>query len=204
MIEDEHSRQVFDTGKRMITRPGTVDDIRGILVLQKANLHDNLSFEERKRGFVTTPFSEAQLKELVKQRGVFVAEEGDEIAGYAMAGSWSYFAIWPIFPYMVSRLGSLTFSGKPLLPGQSFQYGPVCIAIAHRGTGLFPRLFEEMRLALSTRYPVGVTFINRMNEHSFMAHTRTLGLTVIDEFEFAGRNYYGLAFDTSRSVLTTG
>jgi len=185
----------------MITRPGTTNDINAILTLQKANLHDNLSADERKRGFVTTPFSETQLKELLAQRGIFVAEEGGEIAGYAMAGSWSYFATWPIFPYMVSRLGSLVFLEKPILPEQSFQYGPVCIASAHRGTGLFPKLFEEMRLELSSRYPVGVTFINRMNEHSFMAHTRKLGLAVIDEFEFSGRNYYGLAFDTSRSVM---
>jgi hypothetical protein len=186
----------------MITRLGKTNDIKGILALQNANLYDNLSVDERRRGFVTTPFSEAQLKELLEQRGVFVAAEGSEIAGYAMAGSWSYFAIWPIFPYMVSRLSSLTFSGKPLLPEQSFQYGPVCIASSHRRTGLFQKLFEEMRLELSCRHPVGVTFINRMNQHSFMAHTRKLGLTVIDEFEFSGRSYYGLAFDTSRSVMS--
>jgi hypothetical protein len=185
----------------MLTRLGKTIDIQGILTLQKANLYDNLSVDERKRGFVTTPFSEAQLKELLEQRGIFVAEERDEIVGYAMAGSWDFFAKWPIFPYMVSRLGSLIFSGKPIHPGQSFQYGPVCIASSHRGTGLFPKLFEEMRLELTSRYPVGVTFINRINEHSFMAHTRNLGLTVIDEFEFAGRNYYGLAFDTSKSVI---
>ncbi len=181
----------------MITRLGTTNDIKGILTLQQANLRDNLSVEERKRGFVTTPFSEAQLCELSAQRGIFVAEEKDEIAGYAMAGSWDFFASWPIFPYMVSRLGALVFAGKPLLPAQSFQYGPVCIDSSHRGTGLFPKLFEEMRLEFSSRYPIG----DRMNEHSYRAHTRTLGLTVIDKFEFSGRSYYGLAFDTSKSVM---
>jgi hypothetical protein len=185
----------------VITRLGQNRDINGILMLQKANLHDNLSVDERKRGFVTTPFLEEQLKELLAQRGIFVAEERGEIAGYAMAGSWDFFAKWPIFPHMVSRLGSLVFLDKPLLPRQSFQYGPICIDSSRRGTGLFPELFEEMRLEFSSRYPVGVTFINRINVHSYMAHTRKLGLTVIDEFEFSGRNYYGLAFDTSRSVI---
>jgi hypothetical protein len=30
---------------------------------------------------------------------------------------------------------------------------------------------------------------------------RKLGLGLIDEFEFSGRNYYGLAFDTSVSII---
>lgn len=35
----------------------------------------------------------------------------------------------------------------------------------------------------------------------FDAHTKKLGMTVIDEFEFNGRPYHGLAFDMARSVL---
>ena len=46
-----------------------------------------------------------------------------------------------------------------------------------------------------------MTFINRLNPHSYHAHTKKLGMTVIDEFEFNGRPYYGLAFDMARSVL---
>jgi hypothetical protein len=67
--------------------------------------------------------------------------------------------------------------------------------------GVFPRLFETMRLGMCERYPIGVTFINRLNPHSYYAHTKKLGMTVIDEFEFNGRPYYGLAFDMTRSVL---
>ncbi len=45
-----------------------------------------------------------------------------------------------------------------------------------------------------------ITF-NRLNPHSYHAHIKKLGMTVIDEFEFNGRPYYGLAFDMARSVL---
>jgi hypothetical protein len=185
----------------MITRIGEVKDISGIIALQKVNLYDNLAEHERKPGFVTTPFSETQLVELLAERGIFVAEDRGELVGYAMAGTWEYFSTWPIFPYMVSRLGSLSFLGKRLLPEQSFQYGPVCINSALRGSGLFPRLFEEMRLEFVSRFSVGITFINRVNERSLAAHTRKLGMTVIDRFEFSGRNYCMLVFETSRSVL---
>jgi len=185
----------------MITRLGTIDDLSGIVALQKANLYENLSDAARKSGFVTTAFSEAQITKLMSQQGIFVAEEHGGVAGYAMAGAWDFFSQWPIFPYMVSRLGSLTFKGGAVPADKSFQYGPVCIGASHRGTGLFPLLFEEMRREFVSRYPIGVTFINRINERSIAAHRRKLGLSLIDEFEFSGRNYYGLAFDTSVSVI---
>lgn len=185
----------------MLTRIGNRNDISGIVALQKANLYDNLSPDERKQGFVTTPFSESQLLELMGERGVFVAEERGEIMGYAMAGTWRFFSRWPIFPFMVSRLGPLSISGESILPERSFQYGPVCIHSALRGSGLFPVLFEEMRKEFMSRFPIGITFINRLNERSYNAHTRKLGMTVIDVFEFSGRNYYMLAFDTSRPVI---
>ena len=78
---------------------------------------------------------------------------------------------------------------------------PASVDAAYRGLGVFPRLFETMRLGMCERYPIGVTFINRLNPHSYHAHTKKLGMTVIDEFEFNGRPYYGLAFDMARSVL---
>jgi len=185
----------------MITRIGYTQDISGIIALQKANLYDNLSDQDRKMGFVTTPFSEAQLEHLLAEHGIFVAEDQGVITGYTMAGTWKFFSQWPIFPYMESRLGSLSFAGKRVPPEQSFQYGPVCITAALRGSGIFPRLFEEMRKDFASRFPVGITFINRVNERSYAAHTRKLPMTEIDAFEFSGRRYAMLAFDTSRPVI---
>lgn len=37
---------------------------------------------------------------------------------------------------------------------------------------------------MNNRYPIGVTFINKINNWSFEAHTRKLNIVVIDEFEF--------------------
>lgn len=184
----------------MHTRQATITDITQVLELQNANLYDNLTEKQRSAGFVTTPFTTELLQELLGLRGLFVAEAGDEIIAYAMAAGWNYYKRWPIFPFMVSRFPFLTFLDRPILDEQSFQYGPVCIREDHRGTEVLPCLFEEMRVELATRFPMGVTFINRVNQRSLTAHTRKLGMTVIDEFEFAGRSYFGLAFDTSKPV----
>ena len=185
----------------MIARPGTRDDINGIIALQRVNLYENLSPEERKQGFVTTPFSEGRLLELIGERGVFVIEDQGKIMGYVMAGSWAFFSRWPIFPFMVSRLGSLSATGAPFTVEGTFQYGPVCINSVLRGSGIFPVLFEEMRKEFSSRFPIGITFINRLNERSYNAHTHKLGMTAIDAFSFSGRDYHMLSFDATRPVI---
>jgi hypothetical protein len=189
------------------TRPSKSSDIPGILALQESNLLSNLSEAEQKNGFVTTAFTAMQIETLLADGGVFVAvetsadDQTETVIGYALAGSWSFFEQWPIFPFMLARLPALNFEGRAITEANSFQYGPVCVDAAYRGQGVFPRLFETMRLGMCERFPIGVTFINRLNPHSYHAHTKKLGMTVIDEFEFNGRPYYGLAFDMARSVL---
>jgi hypothetical protein len=185
----------------MITRLATENDFQGILDLQERNLFELLSDSEKENGFVTTRFTSSQLKEILDERGLFVGECDGKILGYTMAAGWDYFSQWPIFPFMISRLFGYDFDGTIVSDQNTFQYGPICVDAGLRGTDAFRRIFEEMRIGVATRYPVGVTFINKVNDRSYKAHTRKLGMVVVDEFEFSGREYYGLAFDTARSVL---
>ena len=184
------------------TRIGNKNDITGILSLQEKYLFRNLTDEERKSGFVTTPFTVNQIEEIIKQNGIFVAEnENHVIIAYAFAGSWKYFEQWEIFNFMVSRFPKLSFHGREITTENSFQYGPVCIDKAYRGKGLLNLIFEEMRIEFFKKYPISVTFINKVNEISEKAHTKKLGWVIIDEFEFNDKTYIGLAFDMENSVL---
>ena len=184
------------------TRIGNNDDIDGILALQEKYLYLNLSELEREKGFVTTPFTVSQIQEIIKQNGIFVGEnENKEIVAYVYAGSWSYFEQWEIFNFMVSRFPKLNFNGNEITTINSFQYGPVCIAEEYRGQGLLNEIFEEMRTAFIKKYPISITFINKVNAISLNAHTKKLGWVIIDEFEFNNKNYIGLGFDMKRSVL---
>lgn len=184
------------------TRLGTSNDIDGILSLQEKYLYRNLSETERKKGFVTTPFTVAQIEEIILQKGMFVAtDENNKVIAYAFAGSWKYFEQWEIFNLMVSRFQQLSYNGSEITTENSFQYGPVCIDEKYRGTGLLNLLFEEMRLELLKRYPISITFINKVNVISEIAHTKKLGWEIIDEFEFNNNKYIGLALDMEISVL---
>jgi hypothetical protein len=184
------------------TRLGNKNDIDGVLSLQENNLYGNLNEEELKNGFVTTPFTINQLEEIIKQNGMFIAEnEKHKIIAYAFAGSWEYFEQWEIFNFMVSRFSTLLFKEYEITTDNSFQYGPVCIDKNYRGIGILNLIFEEMRIEFYKKYLISITFINKVNEISEKAHTKKLGWEVIDEFVFSGNTYIVLGFDMKNSVL---
>ena len=83
----------------------------------------------------------------------------------------------------------------------SYQYGPVCIDKKFRGSGLLEKLFDFAREEMSKKYPILVTFVNKTNPRSYVAHTKKLGLTVIKEFEFNNNSYHELVYDTSKPIL---
>ncbi len=181
----------------MITRVAIAADIAGILKLQGLNLYPHLSVAERAAGFVTTPFTAPQIEVLLGQTGVFVAEKQGEVVGYAFAGSWEFFSQWAIFSHMASRFPQLTWHGTSITTANTFQYGPVCIDRALRGSGILPSLFATLRATWAPRFPIGLTFINQANPRSLAAHTRKLNLEIVDEFAFNGNSYYSLGFWTN-------
>ncbi|MDD2196754.1 MAG: hypothetical protein PHE03_05730 [Bacteroidales bacterium] len=184
------------------TRIGNKNDIGGVLSLQDKYLYSKLNEAERKEGFVTTPFTVNQIEEIITQNGLIVAEnEENIIVAYAFAGSWKYFEQWEIFNFMVSRFPKLSFQGNRITTENSFQYGPVCIDKKYRGNGVLNLIFEEMRMEFLKRYPISVTFINKVNAISTKAHTKKLDWEIIDEFQFNGNTYIGLGFDMKKSVL---
>lgn len=188
----------------MVYRLATPADIPGLLSLQQRYLVNNLSPEAQKNGFVTTPFSEHQLLELLKLKGLYVAILDNELIAYLCAGTWDYFSQWPIFPFMVNRLQHLSFLRQALSAVNTFQYGPVCIDEAWRGRGVLQHLFEVMRQDFRSKYPVSITFINKINKRSINAHLDKLHWKIIDDFLFNDRHYYLLAFDMSYHILEDG
>lgn len=181
----------------MIYREATTNDIRGFLALQEKNLVTNLSGEQKKNGFVTTPFTKEQLEELIALRGLVVAESERQILGYAVAAGWDYFKGRPMFDLMIDRFQKIEYRGAKITYEKSFQYGPVCVDASLRGSDCFPKLFEKMKETMADRYPVGTTFINKINGRSYRAHTEKTRIDVIDEFDFSGNKYWGLAFLTA-------
>lgn len=175
-------------------RYATPNDINQVLELHSRYQIDSISDADKKDGFITTAFNEEQLAELIeREQGLFVAFKGDSIVAYAMAASWAYWSRWPMFAHMIKDLPNLEYKGHFLSAENSYQYGPVCVDKTMRGQGVFEGIFNFARQEMKKRYPVLVTFINKINTRSFAAHTQKVGLDIIQEFEYNNNQYYELA-----------
>ncbi len=185
----------------MIYRNAALKDIPGVSELQRKYHVSTISEEDKADGFVTTLFTEEQLKELIeKERGLAIACHNDRVVAYAMAASWQYWSAWPLFQHMIKDLPNTKYLGQTLTLENSYQYGPVCIHRDYRGSEVLPNIFEFSRFQMNKRYPILITFINQINPRSYKAHTKKLGLDVIKTFEFNNNQYYELGCDASKKT----
>lgn len=131
---------------------------------------------------------------------MFIAKDNGRVIAYIFAGSWDFFSQWPIFNPITAQFPKLKFLNFDITTAHTFQYGPVCIAEEYRGKGLINSFFDFMRIHMVKKYPLSLTFINKINIPSTKAHTEKLNWSIIADFQFNNNNYYILAYDMSQSV----
>lgn len=172
----------------------SLENISEILALHYKYQVDTIADEDKADGFITTAFTEENLISLIEdENGLFIALIDGKIVAYAMAASWAFWSQWPMFQFMIQHLDQSKLQDQEITISNSYQYGPVCVDKAYRGGGVLERVFGYSLRQMSKRYPVLVTFINKVNTRSFEAHTRKTPLEVIEEFEFNSNTYFKLA-----------
>ena len=171
-------------------------DIPAIQRLQQQNLLANVGADNLRNGFVTTALTEAQLSELIGRGELLCARVQGQVIGYVVGAEWRWLKQWPIFKFMAEELPPFRFADIVVTEHNSFQYGPICIAHEWRGGETLNALYRAVSNAFAPRFKVAVTFINLKNERSLAAHTRKLGLQLIDEFPFGEHRFARLAFAT--------
>lgn len=185
----------------MECRLATLDDIEQVLALQSKYHISTIAQEDKLDGFVTTAFTKKDLEKLIiSENGLHIAVEDSKVIAYVMAASWDYWSSWPFFVHMIDNLNELTYLDQVLDIHNSYQYGPICIDKSMRGKGVLEEIFEFSRQQMQKRYPILVTFINKINPRSYEAHVRKLNLEIIQEFEFNNNHYYELVYDTSKKI----
>ena len=184
----------------MIYKIATLDDIEDVLKLHRKYQIDTIKEEDKVDGFVTTNFTKDELKDLIlKEQGLFIAKDNNEVKAYVMAASWEFWSKWDMFSFMIKDLENIVYKGVKLSVNNSYQYGPIAIDKSVRGSEVLPKIFDFAREQMAKRYPFLVTFINKINPRSFNAHKK-LGLEVVKEFTYNNNNYYELCYDTSKRV----
>ena len=181
-------------------RTATLKDIEDVLALHARYQINTINDDDRKDGFITTAFDTTQLTDVIeKEKGLFLAVKDNRIVGYAMAASWQFWSQWPMFAYMIEQLPDLQYGGHTLTTENSYQYGPICVDKSVRGSGVFEALFNFALEKMAERYTVLVTFVNKINQRSFTAHTQKVHLDILQEFEYNNNHYYELVCLTHKS-----
>ena len=179
----------------MTITQATVQDIPAVLALLKANHADNVA--DKSNGFVTTNITEEQMAALIlNENGVTIAKDGDKIVAFALAASWKFWSVWPFFVNMIKELPKFSFEGESLSTENTYQYGPVCVDSAYRGSGVFEQVFAASLASMKDRYPLMATFINMVNPRSYAAHTRKAGMEEVGRFDYNQNRYYLMACRT--------
>ena len=178
----------------LLFRRAKPEDYPDILRLQSANYIANLSESERQEGFLSAQLTLDQTAAIAEDLGTMVAVVDNRLAGFLCAFRREFDTGSPVIAKMLDSYDRVTFEGKPLSSFNSYIYGPVCIARAHRRRGLLRGLYEAQKKDLAGRFDVGVAFVSRSNPHSLRAHVAGLGMIEVGDFELKGNVYVILAF----------
>ena len=180
----------------MDIRLAHLDDIEQLQQLERHYLNDELTDASQSYGVEGQAFGAKELTLLVEKGWIVVAEDNRDIVGYVIAGPWSFFETWPVYRYILNRLGQFNLPNTKLTKTNCCQYGPIWIKKAYRGQGIFEKLVNTLKGQVSAKYPFMLTFIAEDNMASFSAHTNKASMQVLDFFTFDDRDYYLLVLPT--------
>jgi len=154
-------------------------DLDGVIALQRANLEVAVGAERAARdGFVTVVHTREVLAAMHAICPSVVARVGDEVVAYALVMPFEFRPSLPILEPMFALLETLELSpSEEVAPRRisevpSYVMGQVCVAPAHRGTGLFDALYAAHREHFAARWELCVTDVATRNTRSLRAHER--------------------------------
>lgn len=170
-----------------VRRSGPADRA-AILSLMDAARGEELSAAQRaERGFVQGTVDEQLLARFQGDLGVFVAEDGDVLAGFAMTTDPDVVTGGPPARTVATARENLAVSTR------FFLYGPAAVDRRFQGRGVLTMLLAGLSRELADRFDRGVAFVEAANEKSLAVH-RHYGMSEIGRFDHRDRDYRVFAF----------
>lgn len=158
-------------------------DLPLVVALQDVNLASNLSSEAKRDGFLSGAFTEEQFAAMNEDVGVLVCYCEEHLAGFICVGSIDFNRPFALPGAMIKALSTLLYQGKSVTSYQCVIAGPVCVASAHRGAGLFGLMYDELHQILPKEVELITTLVSRANPRSIRAHEK-VGMVTVGGFQF--------------------
>ncbi|HCW06604.1 MAG TPA: GNAT family N-acetyltransferase [Cytophagales bacterium] len=164
------------------TQAHSIDDLNGILALQKKNLARGLSPEEiQSQGFVTVDHTFEQMKNLNDYEKHVIAKDDDKVVAYVLAMTKQSRHDIPILIPMFTIFDEIIFKGKKVCEYNYLVVGQVCVGKEYRGQGIFDGCYAAYQNFYQHRYDFAITEIATSNMRSLQAHKR-IGFQNIHEY----------------------
>jgi hypothetical protein len=163
----------------------TDDELKQILLLQRANHPSNLSIEQAKAdGFVTVVHSFELLKKMTEAAPQIIARDGSTVVGYALVMLDSFSSLIPVLQPFFDRLGTIRYEGDFVTNKTFYVMGQICVHEPYRGMGVFDALYLTHKEILCNVYDLCVTSVSTRNSRSMKAHQR-VGFELVNTFQDA-------------------
>lgn len=158
-------------------------DLVGILDLQRENLLQNISEEEKnEQGFVRVEHNLELLSKLNSIEQHLIAKEGDQVVAYVLAMTKASRADVPMLVPMFEQFDKIQFKNRPIKDYNYITVGQVCIGKTHRGQGLFSQCYQAYKSFFASKYDFAITEISLSNLRSLKAHQK-MGFETIHQFK---------------------
>ena len=156
------------------TEVTTLSELEQILDLQRQNLKQNISGEEKnEQGFVTMTFTLPMLEAMHAIAPSVIVKEDDHVIAYAIVFLKEGRPLFPHIEPMFLNFEKLNWKDKPLNSYPFYIIGQVCVEKKYRGKGVFDLLYQKHRALYQDRFDFLVTEISTTNYRSLKAHQRT-------------------------------
>jgi L-amino acid N-acyltransferase YncA len=160
----------------------SIEELEQILSLQKKNLKQNITLQEKdSQGFVTMEFTMPMLQELHALAPDVVIKDDDKVVAYAIVLLQEGRKAYPTLEPMFVSFEKLNWKGKPLHDYKFYAMGQICIDKAYRGRGLFDMLYQKHKEIYKDQFDFIITEISTSNYRSLRAHKR-VGFQTINTF----------------------
>lgn len=180
-----------------VTSVWSAAELPRILDLQRKNLPTAISTDEmRAQGFVTVEHDVSALERMHALAPSIIATHQGELVAYALTMPRECRALMPQLVPMFDLLDTLEYQGRPLAEQRFYVMGQVCIDKAHRGRGLFERLYDKHRELYRERFDLLVTEVSTRNTRSLRAHER-VGFKTLHTYRDATDEWAVVAWDWS-------
>ena len=167
-----------------ITTVAGIDELAGILTLQRANIKSNITETEAdSQGFVTAQYDVDFLNAMHKESPSIIAKDGDKVVGYALVTTKKTMPNHPLLNDLFIVLEKIEYKGTCLQQVNYVVVGQLCVAKDYRGMGLVQKMYGHFRETFATVFQCCITEVVRNNPISLKAHLKT-GFTIINSLSY--------------------